>query len=138
MAATKVQANWTAVSFASSPITRVTSVSFNRGGSLTPFRGDLDNMPSVLICLTSDPSASITTADAGLLMSLLPGASGTFTATHKDAAAQTSGDIVYTLANAVVENVETSGSHGAYGTATLNLKAGAPDGVTNPLTFTRA
>ena len=40
------------------------------------------------------------------------------------------------MANAVVENVETSGSHGQFGSATMSLLAYSSDGTTNPLSFT--
>jgi hypothetical protein len=42
------------------------------------------------------------------------------------------------MANAVAENVETSGSHAEFGYTTQQLLAFSSDGTTNPLSFTRA
>ncbi len=138
MAASKAQANWTGVSFNSSPLTRITNVSFDRGGTLTPVQGDTDVYPSLLVSLGQNPSASVTSLDPAALMAIQPGTVGSFTATHKDAAKQSGGDIVYVMASAVVENVSTAGQYQAIGTGNLTLKAYAADGVTNPLTFTRS
>ncbi len=55
----------------------------------------------------------------------------------KDAMGATGGDIHYVMADAV-ENVETSGSHAEFGSATMQLLALSSDGTTNPLSFTRA
>jgi len=138
MAATKVQANWATVSHGNTSITKVTSVSFNQGGKLTKFSGDGDVFPTLITNLMNDPSATVTTADAGTLMGIAPGTVATFNATHKDALGASGGAIVYALANAVVENVQASGNHGAYGTATMTLQAYSSDGSTNPLSFTRS
>jgi hypothetical protein len=138
MAATKIQANWTAVSFASTPISRVSQVSFTQGGSLAAYSADGDHFPTVVVNLMNKPRASVTSADAAALMSIAPGATGTFSATHKDARGEVGGDILYVLANAVAENAETSGAHGQFGSAKLNLMAFSTDGTTNPLSFTRA
>ena len=138
MAATKVQANWSGVAFNNTAITRVTNVSISQGGSLEMFSGDTDIFPVVACNLMNNPSASVTTADAGTVMGIAPGSSGSFTATHKDAKGQTSGDILYVIATAVAENTDTSGAHGGFGTATTTFKAISADGSTNPLSFTRA
>lgn len=138
MAATKLQSNWTAVSFDSTPISRVTQVSFTQGGSLTAYAADGDHFPTVIVNTMSKPKATVTSGDAAALMAIAPGATGTFSATHKDAKGEVGGDILYVLANAVAENAETTGAHGEFGTATLSLMAYSSDGTTNPLSFTRA
>jgi hypothetical protein len=138
MAATKLQSNWTAVSFGTAPISRVTQVSFTQGGSLTTYAADGDHFPTVIVNTMSKPRATVTSGDAAALMAIAPGETGTFSATHKDAKGEVGGDILYVLANAVAENAETSGSHGEFGTAKLSLMAYSSDGVTNPLSFTRA
>lgn len=138
MAATKLQANWTAVSHGSTPITRVSQCSFNQGGSLQTYSADGDHFPTVITNLMSNPSASVTSADTAVLMAIAPGTTGTFSATHKDAKGSSGGDILYVLANAVAENAQTSGSHAAFGTSSMSLKAYSSDGSTNPLSFTRA
>lgn len=137
MAATKLQANWTAVSFGSAPITRVSHVSFTQGGALSAYSGDGDHFPTVIASLMSRPRATVTSADAAAIMAISPGQTASFSATHKDAKGEAGGDILYVLANAVAENSETSGAHGQFGSATLNLMAYSSDGVTNPLSFTR-
>ena len=138
MAATKIQANWTAVSFGATPISRVSQVSFTQGGSLAAYSADGDHFPTVVVNLMNKPRASVTSADAAALMSIAPGETGSFSATHKDAKGEVGGDILYVLANAVAENSETSGAHGQFGSAKLNLLAFSTDGTTNPLSFTRA
>lgn len=138
MAATKVQANWTGVSHGSNTITRVTGVTFSQGGSLATFAADGDRFPTVVVNLMNRPRATVTSADTASLMGITPGTAASFSATHKDAKAQAGGDVLYVLANAVVENVDASGSHGQFGTATLSMLAYSSDGTTNPLSFTRA
>ena len=138
MAATKLQSNWTAVSFDAAPISRVTRVSFTQGGTLTAYAADGDHFPTVIVNTTNRPKATVTSGDPAALMAIAPGATGIFSATHKDAKGEVGGDILYVLANAVAETAETSGSHGEFGSATLSLMAYSSDGVTNPLSFTRA
>lgn len=137
MGATKLQANWTAVAFASQSITRVTSCTFAQGGQLAEFAADDDRFPTVLANLMSRPTASITSGDVGTLMAVAPGTVGTLTATHADALRASGGAVVYVLSNAVSENAQDSGPFGQFGTATLNFRAFSDDGSTNPLAFTR-
>jgi hypothetical protein len=138
VAATKLQSNWTAVTHGTTSITRVTQVNFTQGGSLSSFAADGDHYPTVIVSLLNKPGATVTSSDTAALMGLSPGTVASFSATHKDAKGATGGDIVYVMANAVVENVDTSGSHGQFGTATMSLLGYSSDGVTNPLSFTRA
>ncbi|AMV37366.1 hypothetical protein [Planctomyces sp. SH-PL62] len=138
MAATKLQANWTAVSFGTNAISRVSQVTFTQGGSLAAYAADGDHFPTVVVNLMNKPRATVTSADPAALMAIAPGTADTFSATHKDAKGEVGGDILYVLANAVAENAETSGAHGQFGVATLSLMAYSSDGVTNPLSFTRA
>jgi hypothetical protein len=138
MAATNLQANWTAVSHGTTAISRVSQVSFSQGGSLSTYSADGDHYPTVVVNLMNQPRATVTSGDAATLMGLAPGTTASFSATHKDAKGAAGGDILYVMANAVVENVETSGSHGHFGSATMSLMAFSSDGVTNPLSFTRA
>jgi hypothetical protein len=119
-------------------ITRVSQVTFAQGGSLASYAADGDHYPTVVVNLMSKPRASVTSADTGTLMSLASGTTASFSATHKDAKGTAGGDILYVMANAVVENVETTGTHGQFGSATMSLLAFSSDGTTNPLSFTRA
>ena len=100
--------------------------------------GRCDLYPTVVVNLMSGPRASVTSSDTATLMGIAPGTSAFFSATHKDAKGATGGDILYVMANAVAENVETSGSHAEFGSATQQLLALSSDGTTNPLSFTRA
>jgi hypothetical protein len=136
--ATKLQANWTAVSHGATAITRVSQVSFSQGGSLATYAADGDHYPTVVVNLMSRPKATVTSSDTAALMGIASGTTATFSATHKDAKGATGGDILYVMANAVVENVETTGAHGQFGSATMSLLAYSSDGTTNPLSFTRA
>lgn len=138
MAATKLQSNWSGVSHGTTAITRVTQVNFSQGGSLATFSGDGDIYPTVVVNLKNQPTATVTSADTATLMGIAPGSTATFSATHKDAKAATGGDILYVLANAVVENVQTTGGHGQFGSATMSLLSFSSDGTTSPLSFTRA
>jgi hypothetical protein len=138
MAATKLQANWSAVSHGTTGITRVTQVSFSQGGSLATYSADGDHYPTVVVNLMNKPSASVTSSDTATVMGIAPGTTATFSATHKDAKGATGGDILYVMANAVVENVQSAGSHGQFGSSTMSMLAYSNDGVTNPLSFTRA
>ncbi len=138
MAATKVQANWSAVAHAGVTIDRVTQMSFNVGGTLQSFSADTDHFPTVICNLMNKPTASVTSANAALLMGIVPGTTGTLTATHKDAKGASGGDILYTLINAVYATTSTSGGHNAFGTVNGNWEAYSSDGITNPLSFTRA
>lgn len=137
MPITKLQKNWDAVSFASAPITRVTNVSFNVNGQNQGFAGDNDLFNSAMVNMLTEVTATVDSGDTGTIMAIAPGTEGDFTATHLDAAGETGGNVVYVLANAVVSGPSTSGAHGAYGTAQLQLTSYSPDGQTNPLSFTR-
>jgi hypothetical protein len=138
MAATKLQANWTAISHGTTTISRVTQVSFSQGGSLATYSADGDHYPTVVVNLINKPRASVTSSDTATLMGIAPGTTATFSATHKDAKGATGGDILYVMANSVVENVETTGAHAQFGSATMTLLGYSSDGATNPLSFTRA
>ena len=138
MAATKLQANWDAVAHGSTSVKKVTAVTFNQGGALLEFAADLDRFPTVLLNLMSKPAANLTTAAIATVMAIAPGTVASFMATHKDAAKQVGGDILYTLSNAVAETVTANGPFGQYGNATFSMRAFSSDGLTNPLAFTRA
>jgi hypothetical protein len=138
MSATKAQINWTAVSHGAVNITRVTSVSVGQGGSLIKFKGDIDIYPTIIANVDNEPHVSVTTADVAILMGISPGTSATFAATMKDAKAQTGGDILFSMINAVFENADTQGQHAQFGSVTGTWQAFSSDGATNPLSFTRA
>lgn len=143
MAASKLQMNWAAVGFTPTggtliSIIKVTEVNFDPGGSLKPYSGDVDRFPTTMVNDMNNPKATVMTGDVATVQALAPGTIGEFTATWKDAKLATGGDILYTLANAVVETNPAGGKHADYGSATLTLRAFSADGATNPLSFTRA
>jgi hypothetical protein len=138
MSATALQLNWNSVEFASTPLTRVTSITFDQGGELIEFAGDNDRYPVVIANPMNRPRCSITSADVATLMGITPGTSGTIAATQVDALQATGGSVVLTLANAVHESTRDTGQFGQFATATASFRAYSSDGVTNPLSFTRS
>jgi hypothetical protein len=138
MSATKAQINWSAVSFASTAITRVTNASVGQGGNLIKFKGDTDVFPTIIAMVDQEPHVSVTTADVGTMMGFIPGASGTLLATLKDSKGASGGDVNFTMANAVFENADTQAQHAQFGSVTGTWQAYSSDGSTNPLSFTRS
>jgi hypothetical protein len=142
MAATKLQMNWASVALNvnnnNTTITRIDSVSFNSGGELIDYMGDVDKFPTVIVNNRNRPSATVRSSDPAAVMALIAGATYTaFYATHKDAKGGSSGDISYVMANAVIEAPSADGSHAAFGSATFTVRGTSSDGATNPLSFTR-
>jgi hypothetical protein len=141
MAASKLNANWSAVSHGLNTITRVTTAAFSRGGALMSFSADGDRYPTAIVNLMSKPTASVTTADVGLAFdgTKFPvGADAALSATLNDAKGASGGSVIFTLANAVLENVQGNGQHGQFASATLNFQAYSSDGTTSPLSIARA
>lgn len=136
MAATKVNVNWTGVSFNSVNITRVTNGSFGQGGHLLKFKGDTNLYSTVIACVDAEPHASFTTADIATMMGFVPGTSASLTATLNDALAQSAGNIVFSTSNAVFENADASAAHAQWGTVTGTWQLFSSDGTTNPLSIT--
>lgn len=137
MAATNLQLNWSGVTFATTPITEVTSVAFDQGGELIGFSGDNARYDVVIVNNVSHPTCSITSGDVANLMGIAPGTTGAIAAIQIDAKAATGGNVVWALANAVHESSQDTGQWGQFGSATASFKAYSSDGSTNPLSFTR-
>ena len=106
MSATALQLNWTSVQFASTGLTRVTSVTFSQGGELIEFAGDNNRYPVVIANNMNRPRCSITSGDVATLMGIAPGTSGTITATQNDALGATGGAVNWTMNNAVHQNTD--------------------------------
>lgn len=138
MAATKGQINWSAVSFASTAITRVTNAMFGQGGKLISHKGDADLYPTIIANVANEPHASVTTIDVGPMLLIAPGAEGTLTGTMKDAKLASGGDVIFTMTHSVFENADGTGAHQALGSSTGVWKAYSADGSTAPLAITRA
>jgi hypothetical protein len=138
MSAAGVQLNWTGVQFASTNLTRVTSVTFSQGGELIEFAGDNNRYPVVIANSMNRPRCSITSADVATLMGIVPGTSGTISAVQADALGGAGGAINWTMSNAVHQTTDGTGQWGHFGTATATFRAYAADGATNPLSFTRS
>lgn len=134
---TKAQINWTGVEFASTAITRVTNASVGQGGSLIKFKGDTDLYPTIIANVDNEPHMSITTADVGTIQSIVPGTTGTLTATLNDAKGASGGAVVFTLSNAVFENADTQAQHAQFGSVTGTWQGYSSDGSTNPMAITR-
>lgn len=139
MASTHRYMNWSGVTFtpqggAPTPITGVTSIQLDSGGSLLKFSGDGDRYSTTVVNDFNDPTVTVHTADLAAVQSFPVGTVGTFTATHNDAKNGTgTGAITYILTNAVVASNPIQGSHRQFGQGVLTLAAYSIDGVTNPL-----
>jgi hypothetical protein len=132
---TKLNVNWSGVSFASTAITKVTNGSFGMGGTLLKFKGDT-NVYSTVICSTDiEPHCSFTTGDIATMTGFVPGTAGSLAATLNDALGVSAGNIAFTTSNAVFENADASAAHAQYGTVTGTWQLYSSDGVTNPLSI---
>ncbi len=139
MSATKRFMNWTAVSFtpvggAATPITGVTSVMIDSGGSLARFSGDGDRYVTTLVNDFNEPVVVVQAADLAALRANPVGTVGTLSATHNDARNGVgTGAVTYTMANAVVASCQVHGAHRQFGQGSVTFAAFSGDGVTNPL-----
>lgn len=138
MPASALQMNWTNVQFATTSLTRVTSVAFSQGGELIEFAGDNNRYPVVIANNINRPRCTLTSGDVATLMAISPGTSGTITATQNDALAAVGGAVNWTMTNAVHQSTDENGHWGHFATATATFRAYAADGATNPLSFTRS
>ena len=135
MSASALQLNWTGVQFASTNLTRVTSVTFSQGGELIEFAGDNNRYPVIIANNFNRPRCTITSGDVATLMAIAPGTSGTITATQNDALSASGGAINWTMTNAVHQNTDDTGRWGHFATATATFRAYSTDGVTPPLSI---
>jgi hypothetical protein len=135
MSASNLQLNWSSVEYASTPLVRVTSVTFSLGGELIEFAGDNNRYPVIIANSFNRPRCSITSGDVAGLMLLQPGSSGTITATQADALAATGGAINWQMSNAVHQNTDDTGRWGHFATATATFRAYSTDGTTPPLSI---
>lgn len=144
MAASKRFMNWTNVSFtplngSAAPITGVTSIQIDSGGSLLKFSGDGDRYNTTVVNDFNEPTITVHTADLVAVSAFPVGTVGTFIATHNDARnGGGTGAVTYTLTNAVVASNPLQGAHRQFGQGVLTLTAYSPDGVTNPLSLSIA
>lgn len=144
MPASKRFMNWTGVSFtpiggSATPITGVTSVTIDTGGSLAKFSGDGDRYNTTVVNDLNDPTITVQAADLAGIRANPVGTIGMFAATHNDARnGAGTGAITYTLANAVIASNPVHGAHRQFGHGTLTVGAFSTDGVTNPLSTTIA
>lgn len=142
MAATKLQVNWTDVSFtptsgAAIPITRVTNIALSNRPENIRFKGDDARYDQVIVNVNSSQTATVTSGDVATLMGLPVNTTGVFAATHLDARGEAGGDILYEL-DCICSGAESSGAHAQFGSGTASFEGFSADGVTNPLAFTRA
>ena len=142
MSATKRFMNWTGVTFtptngAPVPITGVTAIQIDSGGSLKKFAGDGDRYSTTVVNDFNEPTVTVHTADLATVQSFSAGTVGIFTATHNDAKNGSGvGAITYVLNNAVVSANPINGAHRQFGQGVLTFIAYSQDGVTNPLSST--
>jgi len=140
MAMTNLQANWDAVKFPDNltVLNKIQDVTFRKGGQVSLYGADMDRIATTGQVFMSAPTAKIMSGNPAQFMGIAAGTTGTLLATHKDAKLATGGDILYTLANAIFEDAQTNGAHGSWGACSADFKAISSDGVTHPLSFTRA
>src|SRR3954463_10801982 len=121
MTASKRFLNWTGVTFtplngAPTPITGVTSIQIDSGGSLLKFSGDGDRFSTTVVNDFNDPTVTVHSADLGAVRAFPVGTVGTFIATHNDAKNGTgAGAVTYVLTNAVVSSNPIHGTHRQFG-----------------------
>lgn len=130
--------NWTGVAFGSTSLSRVTSVVFSQGGELVEFAGDNNRYPVVIANNMNRPRCTISSGDVASLMGIVPGSSGQIQATQIDALAAVGGNVLWVMANAVHESTTDTGHFGHLATGSATFRAYSADGITNPLSFTRA
>jgi hypothetical protein len=143
MAATNLQVNWSAVGFTPSggsltAINKVDGVDIDYGTTLLSYSGDADRYPTTIVNTMNEPKMTVRSSNVAGLQGFTAGTVGAFAATHNDAKLAVGGAVVYTLANAVVGNVQVGGEHAQYGKGSLAFQAFSADGVTSPLSFTRS
>jgi hypothetical protein len=138
MSTTRAQINWATVTFGATAITRITTGGFGQGGKLLKFKGDTDAYSTIIANVNNEPNATFTTADVGTMMGIAPGSVNTLSATLNDAKGATGGAVVFSMINAVFENADTTAQHAQFGSVTGTWQAFSSDGLTNPLSFTRA
>ena len=142
MSSTRRFMNWTGVTFTPAngvpaPITGVSSIHIDSGGSLAKFSGDGDRFNTTVVNDFNDPTITVNSADLGTIRSFPIGTVGTFMATHNDAKnGSGSGAVTYVMINAVVASNPVHGSHRQFGQGVLTLNSYSLDGVTNPLSTT--
>jgi hypothetical protein len=137
MAATKLQLNWSSVTFASVAITRVTSMAFDPGGSIIKFKGDTDVYPTTVANADNEPSATLTTGDVAALYGIAANTDATLIGTLKDARGAAGGDIIFTMTHAVYIGPTMNAPHAPFASATGTWQAWSTDGQTPPITIAR-
>lgn len=137
MAATGLQVNFDDVSFGPAPIKRVTGVQTQQNPQMLEWMGDTDLYPTVVTQARIDVSQTVTTGDIGAALALPTGVVNSLTVTHKDAKGATGGDVI-TVLLCEVGQCSTGGQHGQFGQAQIEFRGRSVDGVTSPLSFTRA
>jgi hypothetical protein len=138
MSATGLQLNWSSVTFGATPITRITSLDINPGGTLIKFKGDANIYPVVVANADNEPTVAITSGDVGTLYGFSIGAQGTITATLLDAKQASGGAINFTCINCVFRGPSMNASHAQFASASANFDLFSSDGTTSPISFTRS
>lgn len=120
----------------------ITGIDIDPNGNLLKFSGDGDRYPTTVINDFIDNMVTITLANLVQARTVGPGSRGAWAGTHLDAKGQgagtTAGNMLYAMANSVVQNNPTGGQHRQYGQARILICAESTDGVTNPLATTVA
>jgi hypothetical protein len=144
MAATNRYMNIVGVGFtpsggSSTPITGVKSLAFDEGVSVQKESADGDLYPTVSVNDHTDPTITVTTLDAFVLIAVLAAAKGTLVATIQDAynkSTASGGGKTYTMSNCQIQSRGAQHAHRQFSNQSLTFGAVSGDGQTHPVAVT--
>jgi hypothetical protein len=120
-------------------ITGVKSIRFNEGIEVKKEGADYDAFPTVKAADWIQPTFDLETLDAGVLISQLAGAVGTFVFLVRDVnngAVTGGGAKLFTVTNAFVEQRQSQHQHREFSRQTLTFGCISSDGSTHPVAVT--
>jgi hypothetical protein len=138
----KRKMNWSATSFNSTAIDGVKKIAFDNGITDLQEGADGDLGPTISIVTFQNPSFTVTTINAGILLSTAAGVTGVFTTTLNDArnrAVVGGFGIVFTTNNlSYIGPRGVEGDYNALASQNVTFKTSWTDGVTNPVFLSAA
>ena len=129
--------NWSGTMFATVAVDGVKRVGLDRGIQDLQEGADMDLGPTISLITHQNPSFTVTTINAGVLVNLAEGVRGVFTTTMNDArnqAATGGGGYVFTTnAQSFIGADAIEGEYMGLTTDSFTVKTNWSDGVTNPI-----
>lgn len=114
----------------------VTNVAYDPQAKVITGAGDGDMGPTSINLTETDPKFTIDLEHLAIMRTLTPGLRGSFSGTFMDAEnGVSSGAMIFTVANAIVENFTIGGKFRAYGSGSLHIRTWSPDGITPPVSI---